>query len=253
MNKPTSNNEKSLIPLIIFLSIIVFLTVWIINIDVNKHDKDEEESHLFEYKKSWNVANSQQNNKTALHTTGKKFHFNSALKIAEARRFLENKHLDKAEDILKTVLVFEPDNTTVLSMLGGIYYYSGKYSEAEQIFKRESTILPESARIYNSLASAQARQQKYSEAISSGQRALSLDPDIPQIHINLAGMYSISGNTRKALEHFKKAYSKLGNSILPLMSDPAFKNLRNSNEYQLITAKLKINLPAHSLNAEQKH
>jgi tetratricopeptide (TPR) repeat protein len=252
MNKPASNNDKSLIPLIIFLSIIVLLTVWIVNIDVDKHKGNEDDSHLFEYKKNWSVMSTQKVHKTSLpHRSSDKFHFNTAAKIAEVRRCLEKKQLDKAEDMLKTVLVFEPDNTTALSMLGGIYYYSGRYPEAELIFKKESVILPESARIYNSLASAQARQKKYSAAISSGQKALSLNPNIPQIHINLAGMYSISGNTKKALEHFRKAYKKLGSSILPLMNDPAFNHLRNSSEYQLIISKKK-KTQAHNSSAERK-
>jgi tetratricopeptide (TPR) repeat protein len=236
MNNTASNNDKSLIPLIIFLSVIVLLTIWIVNIDVNKHKGDNEKSHLFEYKKNWSVISAHTVNKKSLRNTSKNFRFNSRAKLAEARRYLENKDLKKAEDILKTVLVFEPENTTALSMLGGIYYYSGRYKEAEYIFQKASVILPESARIYNSLASAQAKQKKYTQAITSGRKALSLNPDMPQIHINLAGMYSISGDSEKALAHFKKAYKILGKAILPLMNDPAFDNLRKLPEYHLIVS-----------------
>ena len=237
MNKPASKNEKSLIPLIVFLSIIVLLTVWIVNIDVDKHKEEEGDSHLFEYRKSWSVVAENPRGVGSQKKSRKGFHFDVSGKIAEARRYLEHKQMDKAEDVLKTVLVFVPDNTAALSMLGGIYYYSGRYSEAEFIFKKESVILPESALIYNSLASAQARQKKYSVAIKSGRKALSLEPDLPQIHLNLAGMYSISGNKKKAMEHFLKAYAALGDSILPLMNDKAFDNIRNTREYQLLVSR----------------
>jgi len=249
MNQLSSKNEKSLVPLIVFLSIVVLLTVWIVNFDIGSHNESKKESSLLDYGRTWNgMQGSEISRKMKNHPPRKIFHFNSVEKIAEARRCLEHKNVEKAEDLLRTVLVFEPENTDALSMLGGIFYYSGRYSDAEYIFKQESVILPESAMIYNSLASAQARQKKYSDAILSGQKALALNPDKPQIHLNLAGMYSISGNKQKALVHFIKAFDKLGKSILPLMNDSAFDNIRDSSAYQLIISKVKSSLPEQKVN-----
>ena len=246
MNSNGKKTDKSLGPLILFLFIIILLTLWVVNIDVDKEKPLCPTEAMMSYHSSWtsmtkNGLANKSVNKTKKNTNPVfKYDVNKELLIA--RRLLENNKPKEAEDKLRTLLVFDPENTQALSLLGGLLYYSGRYKEAEFIFKKESVLLPESALVYNSMASAQAKQHKYEDAISAGKKALVLEPNMPQIHLNLAGMYSISGKPEKAIAHLQKAFKAMGSSILPLINDSAFDNIRESSQFQLIISKAKKQL-----------
>jgi len=169
--------------------------------------------------------------------------FNSVQALTKAKKLLSEKKEPEAEDTLRTILLFEPNNINALSLLGGIFYYSGRYKEAEHIFKHQVTIDPNSYLAYNRLASTLAKQKKYGDAIKTNSQALSINPESPAVHINLAGMYSITGKKKQALMHFKKAYAAFGYAILPLSYDTAFDNIRYTPEFQSIIAKAKKDLP----------
>jgi tetratricopeptide (TPR) repeat protein len=257
MKNKVKKAEKSLGPLILFLFVIIFLTLWIVNINVDKEKPVYSNKSMMNYNSSWTDMTKQglvkkksnliKNNRTPI------FRYNIPQELILARRLLENNKKEEAEDKLRTILVFKPNNTQALSLLGGILYYSGRYKEAEFIFKKESVLLPESALVYNSMASAQAKQRKYKDAITASQKALVLDPNMPQIHLNLAGMYSISGKSNKALIHLQKAYKMLGSNILPLINDTAFDKIRNTPKFQIIisTAKKQLNLDNKNTRIKQ--
>ena len=86
--------------------------------------------------------------------------FDSTKHLKKAKRLLSEKNEREAEDTLRTILVFEPNNMNALSLLGGIFYYSGRYDEAEDIFKKQIEIDPNSYLAYNRLASTLAKTEK---------------------------------------------------------------------------------------------
>ena len=178
--------------------------------------------------------------------------FDPAQQIAKAKKMLSAEKEREAEDILRTVLIFDPDNMNALSLLGGIFYYSGRYKEAEDIFTKQIKINPDSYLAYNRLAATLAKQKKFDDAIKTNSKALSINPESPEVHINLAGMYSITGKKERALMHFKKAYEAFGYAVLPLSHDMAFDNIRNTPEFQSIIAKAKMELPEREIKIKEK-
>ena len=235
--------DKSLTPLIIVFAIVILLTIIILN--SNPEDKKLPAINREDISRGMNLSISrnkpiQQKTLPRISTT---VDFNADKHIAKAKKQLSNKQENEAEDTLRTILVFEPNNMAALSLLGGVFYYSNRYKEAEFIFKKQVKIDPNSYLAYNRLASALAKQKKFGDAIKTNSKALSINPESPEVHINLAGMYSITGKKERALMHFKKAYEAFGYAILPLSHDHAFDNIRQTPEFQEILVKAKKELP----------
>lgn len=188
------------------------------------------------------ISRAQQKTKKSTRTAAD-IKFDAEKHLAEAKKQLSNRQEKEAEDTLRTILVFEPNNMGALSLLGGIFYYSNRYHEAEYIFKQQIEIDPNSYLAYNRLASTLAKQKKFDDAIKTNSKALSINPEAPEVHINLAGMYSITGQKERALMHFKKAFESFGYAILPLSHDNAFDNIRHTPEFQEIISLAEKELP----------
>ena len=60
--------------------------------------------------------------------------------LENAKKMLSTGKEEDAEDQLRTLLVFEPDNFPALSLLGGIFYYSQRYAEAETAIQISSFV-----------------------------------------------------------------------------------------------------------------
>jgi len=159
--------------------------------------------------------------------------------LAKAKRMLAEGDQGAAEDELRTLLVFDPENFPALSLLGGIFYYSQRYDEAEVIYRKQVRLKPESPLVYSNLGSVLAKKEKLDEAIKTTAKATSLDPKSASAHLNLAGMYAVINNREAALKHFRQAYGLIGPRILPLAQDVAFNNIRNRPEFTLIIAEAK--------------
>jgi len=233
--------DKSLAPLIAVIALVILLSFIIINSDfgnITDSKKDEEKKSVTpkvnlrpetnEFSLSVNTSNGEGEN-SQLINIGESF--------GKAKNLLAENKSQEAEDTLRTLLVFDPNHSQALSLLGGILFYSNRYSEAEVIFRKQIRMDPNNHLAYNRLGSALAKQKKYEEAIDSSEIALGINPSSGQSHINLAGMYSVVGKKEKAIKHFQEAYGLLKYSILPLSYDEAFDNIRNSPEFQNIISQ----------------
>lgn len=229
---------KSLAPLIVVIAVVVVLTIIIINSDVgvrkahpgkwseakaprvelSKHRKDPEPRVIAKTKRYDGAV--------------------SLLKVDEqlmlARKHLAAGHTDAAEEKLRTILVFYPENMPALTLLGGILFYSQRYSGAELIFRRQVGIAPKNHLAYNKLGSVLAKQKRFKEAIDNAAVAVGIKPDSGEAQINLAGMFAAVGSDKQALEHLRKAAALIGRAILPLTDDPVFDKLRDLPEFQEI-------------------
>lgn len=145
----------------------------------------------------------------------------------------------EAENLIRTALVFAPDNTPALTLLGRILYQDGKYREAEFIFRKQSKLLPDNADVYLNLGQALAEQQKYKTAIAAMNTAAEKAPNSPVISLNLAGLYSIKGEKEKALKLFRKAFTQLGYEIVPVSFNRAFDSIRDEDEFKQIIDEAK--------------
>ena len=62
--------------------------------------------------------------------------------IVEARRLLNDGELGRAEDLLRTLFLFYPDDVEILYLLSGVLHASGRDDEAEYYNERMSFLLP---------------------------------------------------------------------------------------------------------------
>ena len=217
--------ETSLTPLIIVFAIVILLTIVVLNsnIDRKKTSSSSDDSHP-----ELTIRRMKKKISKPRPVLTKDILFNYDANLAKAKRLISAKREPEAEDTLRTILVFRPDDLDTLSLLGGLFFYSGRYKEAEDIFKKQIKIDPNSHLAYNRLASTLAKQNKFNDAIKTDSKALAINPNAPEVNINLAGMYSLTEKKERAIKHLEKAYESLGYAILPLTVDSAFDNIRSN-------------------------
>jgi len=142
-----------------------------------------------------------------------------------------------SENELRNLLIFYPDNRTVLSLLGGILYLSGKYNQAIAIFSALKKIYPYDVSIKEDLGFQYEKKRNYKMAIREFKEALNVSEDSSISCIHLAGLYSILGEKKEAILYFRKAHALLGAKILVFSYDPVFNNIRNMPDFVLIVHK----------------
>jgi tetratricopeptide (TPR) repeat protein len=234
--------DKSLAPLIAVIALIILLTFIIINSDFSSTANSDKKSPV-KVNPRVQLRPGSDNYTVDLHYHDKKEKdthlINTGEAFGKAKSLLADGKTQEAEDTLRTLLVFNPNHTPALSLLGGILFYSNRYKEAEAVFRKQIQLNPKNSLAYNRLGSTLAKQKKYREAIDNSSIALNMNPDSGEAHVNLSGMYSVIGDKEKAIEHFQEAYRLLGYAILPLSYDEAFNNIRGKPEFQNILSKAK--------------
>ncbi|MCK5843832.1 MAG: tetratricopeptide repeat protein [Victivallales bacterium] len=231
---------KSLTPLIIVVAVVVVLTIIIINSDVGpkRSPKNYQPARTPKVELSTHRNNTESLDiRISRPSSGDQNLLKLDKSLASARKLLASGLMDKAENELRTILIFYPENMRALTLLGGILFYSHRYTEAELIFRRQVRIAPKDHQTYNRLGSVLAKQKKFKEAIDNASTAVGMKPESGEAQINLAGMYAAVDNQKQALSHLRKAVSLLGRAILPLTYDPVFERLRELPEFQEIILK----------------
>lgn len=139
-----------------------------------------------------------------------------------------------AENELKNLLIFYPDNKTILSLLGGVFYLSGKYNQAIIVFSSLQKSYPDDPVIKENLGVQYEKKKNYKMAIREFNEALKVSESSSLSYIHLARLYSILGEKKEAMAYFQKAHLLLGEKILVFSYDPVFDNIRNMSEFVLI-------------------
>lgn len=229
--------NKNLIILLIALGIIVLLTVVVINTRIIKQTERGEAANLTIEEHSapdpYNKTEKKPSNlRQPLRNDREKAEM--LLLLNKAYTAMAEGNLPLAENHVKTVLIFEPDNYSALSLLGRIFYTTKNFSQAEAVFRRQSELNGSDAHVYNNLGQTMAKQNKFDEAIKSMNIAAGLDPESPFIALNLSGMYSVTGDKVKSIKYFKKAFERLGEQIVPISYDPTLNNIRDEPEFRQI-------------------
>ncbi len=232
--------NKSLAPLIISFAVIILLTFIIINTKPRESAIELQTNGTAPSMSLGSVSKTQLRHKATVPRKQKASYIPESEKYLEnAKNFLSSGKENEAEDALRTLLIFEPDNPQALSLLAGIFYYSQRYPEAEIIFRRQVKLNPENDSLYTHLGSALARQGKMKEAIKTTLTAVEINPKSSDSQINLSSMYATNGNPESCIKHFLLAYQLIGYRILPFSYDPAFDKVRSSPEFQEIIARAK--------------
>lgn len=253
--------NKSLITLLIALGMVVLMTVVIINTRTIKQTERGRASGLGSSDIDIKLSPYNGVEKVAAHTYPvKKQQYQEK---AEIQKTLELAYVDMdagnmaaAENKVRNVLIFEPDNFAAMSILGKILYAGQKFDLAEAIFRRQAELKKDDPSVYNNLGQSLAKQNKFDEAIKQMSIAAELDPKSPFISLNLSGMYSIKGEKEKSIKFFKKASQVLGDQIIPISYDPTLNNIREEPEFiQIVNAakKLKISSGEKPVIAEKNN
>lgn len=232
--------KKSLVPLIIILSFIVLLTAVIVNIKPGMKDREPADlipgkPGVIKLNKIKPVEIIQPDEKAVPSTEMSDEQILNML--LQAYSELDNGKINEAENKVKTVLVFQPDNGEALSLLGKIYYLKHDYKGAEMIFTQQVNLNRKSATAYNNLGQVLLKQKKYDRAALRFEIAQELDPESGLIALNLAGAYAELGKKEEALAAFKKAFRILGSRVITVASHPALDNIRDEKEFQEILQK----------------
>jgi tetratricopeptide (TPR) repeat protein len=232
--------NKSLAPLIISFAVIILLTFIIINTKPRESAIELQTNGTAPTMSLSPVSKTQFKHKAPLTRRQRESYIPDSEKFLEnAKVFLSDGKENEAEDTLRTLLIFEPDNPRALSLLAGIFYYSQRYSDAEIIFRRQVKLNPGNDAVYNHLGSALARQGKMKEAIRMTMKAVEINPKSSDAQINLSSICASNGDLESSIKHFLLAYQLIGYRILPFSYDPAFDKVRSSPEFQEIISRAK--------------
>jgi len=145
---------------------------------------------------------------------------------------IDHDRIDEAEDKVRTILVFDPNNLQALTIMGRIFYSDKRYMEAETVFRRQAKLSPGDPTVLNNLGSTLVRLNKVNEAINYLHQAWGKSPDSPEIIINLAGAYAVAGDRVQTMQMLRRAEKILGPALLPLAEDPCFDTIRNLAEFR---------------------
>ena len=154
--------------------------------------------------------------------------FGTALLLA--KNALREGDLIRAEDILRSLLLFFPGSPTVEKLLGSVFYLSGQYADAERVYRTILARDPYDLLSLNNFAMAQGMQGKFADAVANMKKVLEKDPESAMPDLNLAGLYWKSGNRPLARKHFESARRKHHGDFRDLTFDPSLKELLMESE-----------------------
>lgn len=221
--------KKSMLPLLITFVFVVLLTILMIGHKFTRLQDDESISF-----KPFRIATSKPPTEKQGNSEEVISRQELVDKIDEALQKIEDDQIDDAEDTIRTVLLFAPDNIKAMTIMGRIMYVKGKFQEAETLFRRQLSYTPVNSTTMNNLASTLARQGKIIEALNYAYKAAELSPNTPEIILNLAGLEALSGNRDKAVKHFRQAGRLFGPVIVSFSEDPCFDSIRHTREFKAV-------------------
>jgi tetratricopeptide (TPR) repeat protein len=172
------------------------------------------------------------------------YHYNKALKLAPdvastyqdlAYVYEADNQNDKAEQAFLKAISLDPKNAARLVALADFYRDKTKdYSSAESWLAKAVALDPANYLIYEGYGYLYLRMGNYKKAEENFQKAIETAPEVAWNYYNLACFYSLTGNSKKALQWLEKSFIKGMNNtehmktdhdLDPIRSEPAFKSL----------------------------
>ncbi len=95
-------------------------------------------------------------------------------RLKNARDLLEAGNTEQGRMVLLELLRDEPNNTTALLILGGVYFTEKKYTEAEMVYERLILAEPGSGLLSTALFNTLWQQGRYEEAAEEIRRFISV-------------------------------------------------------------------------------
>lgn len=247
--------NKSLAPLIVAFAVIILLTFIVVN--SRPGYVEEQDSTNLSEKNFLSLPKRKTSGKIQDNSTRKvqsaSFSPDITALVEEAKKRLGEHDNNGAEDLLRTVIIFDPENSTALSLLGRIFFYSKRYDLAEEMLAKLLSMEPENETVMNQLGSVLAKKGKFEDAIKKCMKAVELHPDYAEAHINLSAIFSASGDNENSIKHFMAAYKLIGYGVLSYSVDPVFDKVRVFPEFQEIVDKAKKDWNVHKRGENGKN
>ena len=230
MNPPVIRPLRQGFPLAVFIAILAFvilISVILMSLRSILAKRDSEESLRFGYEPVMLPmlleSGSLPHNGTISGDDVFQLDFGRSILMAE--RASHDGNFARAEDILRSVLLFFPGSPTAEKMLANVFYSTGRYADAERIYQTILNRDPSDIVSLNNCAMAQGMQGNFADAIENMKKVLEMDPESVTADLNLAGLYSRANNRPLARKHFDSARKKLGGNIRNLSFDPCLREL----------------------------
>jgi protein O-GlcNAc transferase len=162
-------------------------------------------------------------------------------RLASGMKCQNEGRLSEAEQIYRSVLTVDPEQTDALLLLGHVLKQQDKSEEAVAVFGRLTMLAPQDALARFSLATALLAQTRLAEAAQALREALRLKPDMLAALNNLTDILTALGQVDEAEECYRRilqltpnseeAHFKYGNFLVLLgRIEEAIANLRRAIE-----------------------
>lgn len=127
-----------------------------------------------------------------------------------ALAYIATAEFAKAIDSLKKVIAYYPDELSLSTDLGVIYFQEGKYKEAHELFQKVRNADPNSA--YNTfyLAKTHEQQGDKQKALAYYQELLPVLSNYSRLHYNIGEIFADSGNKGAGHYHLGMYYFQEG-------------------------------------------
>lgn len=144
---------------------------------------------------------------------------------------------DEAIDAYRKSIELEPRNFYARNNLGVLYSKKGMYDQAIAEFQDALKYEPGNAMALKNLETAKKNKaglQEREAVIAQAQKNVESKPSDPAPAYQLARVYATYGRKEQAIEWLGKAIQKGYKDLAYVKSDPAFANLRDERDFQLL-------------------
>ncbi len=136
----------------------------------------------------------------------------------------------------KLLNVIQKVNNLISS--AGSFYSMKKLKEAKEKLQEALKLKPFEIRALNNLGIIYLAENRFDSAIAQFKKALNIKEDLGDTYYNLACAYSKKGDTKSALNYFKKGIKYFSNQLIQkALKDEDLKNLRKEKEFKKIIEK----------------
>ena len=144
---------------------------------------------------------------------------------------------DEAVDAYRKSVELEPHNFFARNNLGVLYSKKGMHDQAIAEFQDAVKIQPNNAMALKNLETAKknkAAMQEREAVIARAEKDAEAKPGDPTPTYQLARVYATYGRKGEAIEWLGKAIQKGYKDLAYVSTDPAFANLREERDFQLL-------------------
>jgi tetratricopeptide (TPR) repeat protein len=137
----------------------------------------------------------------------------------------------------RRVIELEPNSYFAHNNLGVLYDKRGLYDEAIAAFENAARIDPKNSGASKNLETARKNKaaiQERQAQIKKAENAAAINPKDPQASFNVARLHAHYGNRELALQWLDRARRQGYKELASVKNDPAFKNLRDDRDFELI-------------------